>query len=193
MGVGAGLYMCDVVKKVHVRYLISWWVLVLVWGTSANFNGFRFLAALLHGTPVLDISQTLRRWTEGTTYIRQGGHHVRHWPTFLVWLWFAGTSVGACHCEDFVGAKSHCLRGLAGGKWSIWITEKMLKFSVVLSARSPLQNRYADIKLWKSNVMSTTDLYLDWPMITLMSHLQTCWTYRIFRTISCDFFSKISR
>jgi len=30
MGVGAGLYMCDVVKKVHVRYLISWWVLVII-------------------------------------------------------------------------------------------------------------------------------------------------------------------
>jgi len=29
MGVGAGLYMCDIVKKVHVRYLISWWVLVI--------------------------------------------------------------------------------------------------------------------------------------------------------------------
>jgi len=29
MGVGAGLYMCDVLKKVHVRYLISWWVLVI--------------------------------------------------------------------------------------------------------------------------------------------------------------------
>jgi len=29
MGVGAGFYMCDVVvKRVHVRYLISWWVLV---------------------------------------------------------------------------------------------------------------------------------------------------------------------
>jgi len=27
MGVGAGLYMYNVVvKKVHVRYLISWWV-----------------------------------------------------------------------------------------------------------------------------------------------------------------------
>jgi len=25
----------------------------------------------------------LRRWTEGTTYIRQGSHHVGHWPTFL--------------------------------------------------------------------------------------------------------------
>jgi len=55
-----------------------------VWGTPANFNGFRVLAALLHGTPVLGVSQTLRRCTEGGTYIRQGGHHVGHWPAFLV-------------------------------------------------------------------------------------------------------------
>jgi len=33
----------------------------IVWGTPANFNGFRVLAALLHGTPVLGVSQTLRR------------------------------------------------------------------------------------------------------------------------------------
>jgi len=32
-----------------------------VWGTPANFNGLRFLAALLHSTLVLDVSQTLRR------------------------------------------------------------------------------------------------------------------------------------
>jgi len=32
-----------------------------VWGTLANFNGFRVLAALLHGTLVVGISQTLRR------------------------------------------------------------------------------------------------------------------------------------
>jgi len=32
-----------------------------VWGTPANFNGFRVLAALLHGIPVLGVSQTLRR------------------------------------------------------------------------------------------------------------------------------------
>jgi len=31
------------------------------WGTPANFNGFRVLAALLHGTLVLGVSQTLRR------------------------------------------------------------------------------------------------------------------------------------
>ena len=59
-----------------------------VWGTPANFNGFRVLAALLHGIPVLGVSQTLRHWTEGATYIRQGGHHVGHWPTFLVSLTF---------------------------------------------------------------------------------------------------------
>jgi len=32
-----------------------------VWGTPANFNGFRILAALLHGTLVVGVSQTLRR------------------------------------------------------------------------------------------------------------------------------------
>jgi len=47
-----------------------------VWITPANFNGFRFLAALLHGTLVVDVSQTLRRWTEGASDIRQGGHQV---------------------------------------------------------------------------------------------------------------------
>jgi len=32
-----------------------------VWGTPANFIGFRVLAALLHGSQVVDVSQTLRR------------------------------------------------------------------------------------------------------------------------------------
>ena len=53
-----------------------------VWGTSANFNGFRVFAELMHGTLVVGVSQTLRRWTEGATYIWQGDHHVGHWPTF---------------------------------------------------------------------------------------------------------------
>jgi len=33
-------------------------IISLVWGTPANFNGFRVLAALLHGTLVVGISQT---------------------------------------------------------------------------------------------------------------------------------------
>jgi len=32
----------------------------VVWGTPANFNGFRFLAELLHGALVVGITQTLR-------------------------------------------------------------------------------------------------------------------------------------
>jgi len=54
-----------------------------VWGTPASFNGFCVLAALLPGSQVVSVSQTLRRWTEGATYVRQGDHHVGHWPTFL--------------------------------------------------------------------------------------------------------------
>jgi len=57
---------------------------LVVWDTPANFNGFRVLAALLHSTLVVGVSQTLRRWIEGATNIRQSGHHVGHWPTFLV-------------------------------------------------------------------------------------------------------------
>jgi len=33
-------------------------IVSLVWGTPANFNGFRVLVALLHGSPVLGVSQT---------------------------------------------------------------------------------------------------------------------------------------
>jgi len=40
---------------------ICWQVLA----TPANFNGFRILAALLHGTLVVGVSQTLQHWTEG--------------------------------------------------------------------------------------------------------------------------------
>jgi len=32
-----------------------------VWGTPAIFNGFRVMAALLHGSQVVSVSQTLRR------------------------------------------------------------------------------------------------------------------------------------
>jgi len=61
-----------------------------VWGTPANFNGFRVLTALLHGSLVVGINQTLQHWTEGATYVWQGGHHIGHCLTFLVFnhiLW----------------------------------------------------------------------------------------------------------
>ena len=36
-------------------------IVSLVWGTPANFNCFRVLAALLQGALALGVSQTLRR------------------------------------------------------------------------------------------------------------------------------------
>ena len=36
-------------------------IVSLVWGTPGNLNGFRVLAALLYGTLVVGVSQTLRR------------------------------------------------------------------------------------------------------------------------------------
>ena len=69
---------------------------LVVWGTPANFNRFSVFAALLHSSQVLSVSQTLWRWTEGATYIRQGGHHVGHWPTFLVGICFLQESCPFC-------------------------------------------------------------------------------------------------
>jgi len=40
----------------------------------------------VHSTRVVGVSQILRRWAEGATYIWQGGHHVGNWlrSTFVV-------------------------------------------------------------------------------------------------------------
>jgi len=70
----------------HYIFILSF--VLSVWGTPANFNGFSVLAPLLRGTVVVGVSQTWRRWIEGATYIRQGGHHVGHWSTFLVYCCF---------------------------------------------------------------------------------------------------------
>ena len=94
-----GLYLRNVstirktVKQQYLLHVSSWyrelwptndWDMLASLGYPANFNGFGVLPALLHGTVVVGVSQTLRRWTEGATYIWQGGHHVGHSPTFLV-------------------------------------------------------------------------------------------------------------
>jgi len=74
-----------------------------VWDTPANFNRFRVMAALLHSTSVVDVSQTLRRWTEGATYVRQGDHHVGHWLTFLVWSKFTKNRLSVGFRSDPLG------------------------------------------------------------------------------------------
>ena len=81
-------------KLVKHRYLLhmsSWY------GELWPTNGWDLLASLRHPYKfqqilrlgsvtarhlVVGVSQTLRRWTEGATYVRQGDHQVGHWPTF---------------------------------------------------------------------------------------------------------------
>jgi len=70
-----------------------------VWGTPANFNGFRVLTALLHGTLVVAVSQTL-----------QGGHHIRHWPTlvFLSSSFFFSSPTLSGHRSDVCHTSTRC-------------------------------------------------------------------------------------
>jgi len=135
-----------------------------VWGTPANFNGFRIseallqrrhsseanqtlhdvwplpglvdyiyifggccpltefchvqnslcallLAALLHGIRAVGTSQTLRRWAQGASYIRQGDHHVGYWALAYILVNKVFRSVNTClSCEDIAQQRCSMVR-----------------------------------------------------------------------------------
>jgi len=58
----------------------SGWDLLVILGHPSKFQRVPRLGSVT--ARLLGVSQILRRWTEGATYIRQGGHHVGHWSTF---------------------------------------------------------------------------------------------------------------
>jgi len=60
----------------------SGWDLLASLGHPSKFQRVLRLGSITARHLVAGVNQTLRRWTEGTTYIPQGGHHVEHWPTF---------------------------------------------------------------------------------------------------------------
>ena len=62
----------------------SGWDRLTSLGHPCNFQLVSRLGSVTARHLVVGASQTLRRWTEGATYVRQGDHHVGHWPTFLV-------------------------------------------------------------------------------------------------------------
>jgi len=70
--------------RLHYVYIFNGCCPVTVQNSVCVLQVLRspILAALLHGTRAVGASQTLRRWAQDTTYIRQGDHHVGHWPTF---------------------------------------------------------------------------------------------------------------
>ena len=64
-------------------------ILSLVWGTPANFNGFRVLAALLHGTLVVSVSQTVALNKGRHLYLagRPSRWALAHISSFVNFLW----------------------------------------------------------------------------------------------------------
>ena len=63
-------------------------IVSLVWGTPGNFNGFRILAASLHGTLVVGVSQTAAFNRRGHLYSavrpsRWALAHISSWLCFL--------------------------------------------------------------------------------------------------------------
>jgi len=107
----------------------------VVWGTPANFNGFHVLAALLHGTLVEGVSQTLRRSTEGATFIRQGGHHAGHWPTFLVLMEFT------CQPHETVHMTLYAYQKVQ----TVWIADNIACYTVFMKTVKP--NKQADLNV----------------------------------------------
>ena len=83
-------------------------IVSLVWGTPGNFNGFRILAALLHGTLVVSVSQTAAlnrgrhlysagrpsRWALAHILVIPGLHEFFEFPSMLRHCWLSeGTGV----------------------------------------------------------------------------------------------------
>jgi len=66
---------------------------LLVWGTPANFSGFRDLAALLHGSQVVSVSQISRHWTARGRHLCSAGRPSR-WALahILVYIYILGCS-----------------------------------------------------------------------------------------------------
>jgi len=90
-------------------------------GYPCKFQRVSRLGSVTARHLVVGVSQTLRRWTEGATYIRQGDHQVGHWPTFLVGynsiLHWGRTCISQCQIVFPVSAHfysspqcSHCKR-----------------------------------------------------------------------------------
>ena len=85
----------------------SGWDRLTSLGHPSKFQLVSRLGSLTARHLVVGVRQTLRRWTEGATYIRQGDHHVGHWPTFLVLLGLVFMDIHKC---EAVGCP---------GKWNV--------------------------------------------------------------------------
>jgi len=105
------------VKKLVKQYLLhmspqygelrptSGWDRFVSLGTPGNFNGFRVLTALLHGTLEVVVSQ-IAAFNRGRHIYSAGRPSRWHWPTFLVYYIWRPRSVDqtcfSCNCNCLV-------------------------------------------------------------------------------------------
>jgi len=79
-------------KRVKQRYVLQ---MSSQYDELRPTSGWDLLASLRHpckfqrvsriGSQVVGVSQTLRRWTEDVTYVRQGDRHIGHWKLFKLY------------------------------------------------------------------------------------------------------------
>jgi len=62
---------------------INGWDRLTNLGHPCKFQLVSRLGSITAWHLVVGIGQTLQRWTEGATCVRQGDHHVGHWPTWV--------------------------------------------------------------------------------------------------------------
>jgi len=136
-----------------------------VWGTPANFNGFCILAALLHGSQVVGVSQTLRRWTEDATYVWQGD---QNWPS--CWA-FAHILVGSDSTQCFSYAVQCSKEIRVSSKVCVLFSGTLFKAVNLADVSVFFSLQY--VHCWKCCQLNLTD---DHPQfITLSVHL--CWQH----------------
>jgi len=74
-------YLTHVLLQYGELWPTNSWDLLASLGHPSKFQRLSRLGSVTARHLVVGVSQTLRRWTERAICVRQGDHHVGHWPT----------------------------------------------------------------------------------------------------------------
>jgi len=94
-----------VIVNLSIQRVICW----RVWGTPANLNGFHVFAALLHGTLIVGVGETLRHWTEASPIFDRAAITLGigpHSSWFIKWPCVCVMEGRRCVLSDSVGSWS---------------------------------------------------------------------------------------
>ena len=122
---------------------------------------------------VVGVNQTLRRWTEGATYIWQGDHQVGHWPTFLVFIWNSSNLILQFHmtCARFYLRHWRYINHLLPYLY-LYILQNT---STIISKHLLQQMPDTDMQLSSDTTTTTTPLFSGWvSWFPLRSSSSTC-------------------